>query len=150
MFWRQINIVSASGTGIGMCDMNTPCTYSRAQSIAVAGDKINIIGKIGAIVISKAGLIVRGVVVDGGNLKSADSSSVLIAANNTTLEDMEIINGWSYGFRTEGGQTNIVARNLNIHHNQLMYFQNNHHQFSNLVVNHVLKMMQYFVYHDLT
>src|SRR3989339_1731537 len=99
-------VVTAGGT-----------TFGQAQSLAKAGDVLVIRGKIGAINITKPGLTIRGGVVDGGNLTGNNASAVLISADNTTLEDMEIVNGWSTGFRTLGGTKNLVARRLNVHHN---------------------------------
>jgi len=109
--------VSATGSSTGSCTMTTPCTFSRAQAVSLTGDTITIQGKIGAIVITKPGLTVRGGVVDGSNVTTKDSAAVLIGANNTTLEDIEIINGYSYGFRTANNINNTTARRLNIHHN---------------------------------
>ncbi|TXH02009.1 MAG: hypothetical protein E6P95_00770 [Candidatus Moraniibacteriota bacterium] len=109
--------VSRSGNTANNCTLSSPCTFSRAQSLAKSGDTIEISGTIDAISISKPGLTIKGGKVDGSNLTTANSAAIMITADNTTLENIEITNGWSYGFRTSSGANNVVAKQLNIHHN---------------------------------
>jgi len=109
--------VSADGGGLGLCNESSPCTFARAQSVAGVGDVLVIKGRIGAINITKSGLTIRGGVVDGSNLTGDNASAVMVAANDTVLEDMEITNGWATGFRTKSGTKNLTARRLNVHHN---------------------------------
>lgn len=109
--------ISATGDVNAPCTTTQPCNFARAQALADFGDIISIQGKIGAVRITKPGLTLRDGIVDGSNLREPDSAAILIEANNTTLEDLEIINGWSYGFRTKNGISNTIAKRLNLHHN---------------------------------
>lgn len=109
--------VSSSGSTTSNCVSSNPCTYPRAQSLASAGDTINIQGTIGPITISKPGLTIQGGIVDGISSNIANSSAVQISADNTTIQDMEIKNGWAYGFRTSQNINNTIARRINLHHN---------------------------------
>lgn len=110
--------VSSAGSATGSCtSTSSTCTFNRAQSLSTAGDVISIQGKIGAINITKAGLTISGGIVDGSNLTTSDSAAILISANNTTLDGIEITNGWAYGFRTISNISNVTAKKLNIHHN---------------------------------
>lgn len=109
--------VASAGSSTGLCTISAPCNFSRAQSLAILGDVVVIQDRISAINITKPGLTIRGGMVDGVSLTTANSAAILISADNTTLEDIEIINGWSYGFRTVRNVKNVIARRLNIHHN---------------------------------
>lgn len=115
--WAEEYYVTAKGAANGGCGVNDPCTFDRAQTIASTGDVLVINGRIGAISITKSGLTIRGGVVDGSNLMENNASAVMVAANDTILEDVEIVNGWATGFRTKSGTRNLVARRLNVHHN---------------------------------
>jgi hypothetical protein len=113
--------ISSTGTSSNNCTSTSDtCTFSRAQSLANSGDTLQIIGTISSITITKSGVIVDGGKVDGISNKLADSGSVIVQANNVTVRNIEIINGWSYGLRTAGGMgEGLVVENALIHDNVL-------------------------------
>ncbi|MBE0684193.1 MAG: hypothetical protein IH589_19995 [Anaerolineales bacterium] len=117
----NIFFVSAAGNDTTNCTQAAPCkSFSKASSLAQAGDVIQIMGVIPSITVTKSGIIIEGGTVDGIANKTANSASVMILASNVTIRNMEIINGWSYGIRTGAGKGDgLVVENVGIHNNVL-------------------------------
>ncbi len=113
--------VSATGSDTNNCtQISTPCkTFNKAMSLAIAGDVIHIIGTIPSIRVTKSGIVVEGGIVDGIANKTNDSPALGIAANNVTIRNIEVINGWSYGIRTYAGYDGLLLENVIIHNSVL-------------------------------
>lgn len=113
--------VSATGSSSGSCEsQGAPCTFSRAQTVAVSGDILQIIGTIPSITVSKGGLTLDGGKIDGIANKTANSATVFITASNVTVRNLDIVGGWSYGLRTQGGKGDgLVVDNVTFYDNVL-------------------------------
>lgn len=113
--------ISAAGSDTNNCtQQTTPCkSFNKAQSLAKAGDTIHIIGTIPSIRVTKDGIIVEGGVVDGIANKTQDSPALGVSANNVTIRNIEVVNGWSYGIRTSAGYSYLTFDNVTIHNSVL-------------------------------
>ena len=102
--------VSPGGANDGPCNSQAPCTYSRAEQLAQAGDTITFLpGVYGAINVGKDGLLLRGkdAIVD-----TTAQNGIRVARNNVTIRGFVVQRTWSHAVLVTG--RNVIVEGVTI------------------------------------